>query len=713
MNEPDSRLPTDGLRGSANKPIAHTILFYILIFSSFITLFVTFYQLYTDYREQAGMVEEQMTQIELSYRESIANAIWFLNTKQIETILSGITQFDDVHYAAVQIKDGEILELGERSAQSSSRSYEVDVVQEAQGRNITVGRLSIESNLDGVIRRLSKKFWLILISQGLKTFFVSLFILFIIHYLVTRHLRTIAEFAATLDITQTGRFLRLDRPPRKSNTDELDQISLAMNQMKQDLIDDAAVQQEAELELRKLSQAVEQSSASVLILDAAGNIEYANPRFERATGYSREEVMGKKSNALCFGEKKSREYKDIWRSISTGEEWRRELHSKRKNGSLFWEAASVSSITDSGQAITHYLILKDDISELRKLKEQLEMERDYLREEVNTAGNFGEIIGDSAALKHTLAQVESVAKTPATVLILGESGVGKEMIARAIHTQSDRADLPMVKVNCASIPGELFESEFFGHVKGSFTGAHDDRIGRLKLADGGTLFLDEVGEIPLAQQGKLLRALQEGEFERIGDNKTMQVDVRVVAATNRVLSEEIKAGRFREDLYYRLSVFPVEVPPLRERIEDVVPLALSFLELTCQELNREPIALSQSQIVMLKQHSWPGNIRELKNTIERAVISSHGSKLKLEITQMGMLDTESEHITPAQLPVSGYLTSEEFKALERKNITAALAHANWKTWGDGGAAALLGVKPSTLAYQMKTLGIKKPDPQSD
>ena len=160
-------------------------------------------------------------------------------------------------------------------------------------------------------------------------------------------------------------------------------------------------------------------------------------------------------------------------------------------------------------------------------------------------------------------------------------------------------------------------------------------------------------------------------------------------------------------------MFPVEVPPLRERIEDVVPLALSFLELTCQELNREPIALSQSQIVMLKQHSWPGNIRELKNTIERAVISSHGSKLKLEITQMGMLDTESEHITPAQLPVSGYLTSEEFKALERKNITAALAHANWKTWGDGGAAALLGVKPSTLAYQMKTLGIKKPDPQSD
>ena len=690
------------------RSIARKILFLILLFSSFVTLLITFFQLYTDYSEQTDMVDLRMRQIELSYRESLGNAIWFLNTKQIENILSGITQFEDVHFAAVQIEEGKVFELGERSADSTSRQFEVDVLQTVQDRAMIVGRLSIESNLDGVIRRLSNKFWLILISQGLKTFCVSLFILFIIYHFVTRHLKAVSDFAAGLDISQRDSFLRLKR---KENmyVDELDQITMAMNQMKKALINDADTRAKTELNMSKLSQAVEQSSASILILDAQGKIEYANPHFETVSGYAANEIIGKQSDALCFGEKKKKEYNTIWKIIASGEQWRGDVLSKRKDGSSFWEAVAVSSITGAEQNVTHYLVLKDDISELHKLKEQLEMERDYLREELNTSGNFAEIIGGSDALKRTLVQVESVAQTPVSVLILGESGVGKEMIARAIHNQSDRSDKPMVKVNCASIPSELFESEFFGHVKGSFTGANQERIGRLQLADGGTLFLDEVGEIPLAQQGKLLRALQEGEFEPIGDNKTLRVDVRVVAATNRDLLEEIKAGRFREDLYYRLNVFPVNVPPLRDRIDDVVPLAMSFLQNTCMELNREQLALNQNQILLLKAHPWPGNIRELKNTIERAVISSNGSKLNLDIVpsnkEREVTEERSEAVT---LPTAGYFTQAQFKAMEKENIIAALQCAKWKTWGEEGAASLLGIKPSTLAYQMKTMGIQKP-----
>jgi transcriptional regulator with GAF, ATPase, and Fis domain len=306
-----------------------------------------------------------------------------------------------------------------------------------------------------------------------------------------------------------------------------------------------------------------------------------------------------------------------------------------------------------------------------------------------------------------MAQIEAVAKTPVSVLILGESGVGKEMIARAIHTKSDRADKPLVKVNCASIPKELFESEFFGHVRGAFTGAHQDRVGRLQLANGGTLFLDEIGEIPISQQGKLLRALQEGEFERVGDDKTIKVDVRIVAATNRDLSEEMRAGRFREDLYYRLSVFPVKVPPLRDRLDDVGPLALHFIEDICRELGREPMLITQSQVSLLKRQPWPGNIRELKNVIERAVISTTGSRLRLDLALPVATTTDTQSTDSALPELSEFVTVDEFRLLEKANIAAALAHANWKVWGPGGAAELLGMSPSTLSYQMNALGIVK------
>ncbi len=353
--------------------------------------------------------------------------------------------------------------------------------------------------------------------------------------------------------------------------------------------------------------------------------------------------------------------------------------------------------------------LRAALAENARLREELERERDYLREEVNVSMNFGRIVGRSPALMHMLAQVEAVAQTPANVLILSETGVGKELVARAIHARSPRANAPLVKVNCASIPKDLFESEFFGHVKGAFTGAHRDRVGRFQLADGGTLFMDEVGEIPLELQGKLLRVLQEREFERVGDDATRRVDVRVIAATNRDLEQLVAEGRFREDLYYRLSVFPVEVPPLRQRGQDVVQLAQHFLDITCKEFGRKPIKLTRAQAEALMAYDWPGNVRELKNVIERAVILSQGNVLRLELslpeTAAASGTAKQRETEPLQESV---LTEKELKALQKKNILAALKQANWRVSGKGGAAELLGIRPTTLNDRIRTFGIKKP-----
>ena len=354
--------------------------------------------------------------------------------------------------------------------------------------------------------------------------------------------------------------------------------------------------------------------------------------------------------------------------------------------------------------------LQHAFEEIKKLKEELENERDYLREEIENTVKFGEIIGQSSALKQMLVQIEAVAATPANVLIYGESGTGKELTARAIHNRSQRSNKPLIKVNCATIPKDLFESEFFGHVKGSFTGAHRDRVGRFELADGGTLFLDEVGEIPLDLQSKLLRVLQENEFERIGDEKTRQVDARIIAATNRDLKKEIADGNFREDLYYRLSVFPIEVPPLRDRREDIVPLALYFLNKQCANLGKCDFSLSRTQGRLLENYDWPGNIRELEHVIARAAILSTGSRLKLD---SNLFNSDASQITEdtksiTELKKSKYLTADELKQKEKQNIIAVLEESNWRVSGEGGAADLLGIKATTLAHQMKKFNIKKP-----
>ena len=335
--------------------------------------------------------------------------------------------------------------------------------------------------------------------------------------------------------------------------------------------------------------------------------------------------------------------------------------------------------------------------EIDRLGKQIELERDYLREEVREAHSFGDIVGKSAALRNVLQQVELVAPTDASVLILGESGTGKELVAREIHKRSPRRDRPMVKVNCASVPHELYESEFFGHVEGAFTGAVKDRAGRFELADGGTLFLDEVGEIPLSLQGKLLRVLQEGEFERVGEESTRRCDVRIVAATNQDLRTEMEARHFRQDLFYRLNVFPLEVVPLRQRKEDIPLLAVHFVGLAAAKFNFPLPRLTQTNILQLQQYDWPGNVRELQNVIERGVITSGSGVLRFELS----LDAFGD-IMPDVLP------DAEMKHRERDNILTALQRTGWKIYGPNGAAELLDIKPTTLASRIKRLGLKRP-----
>lgn len=463
-------------------------------------------------------------------------------------------------------------------------------------------------------------------------------------------------------------------------------------------------------------------------LDGKGVMTFANQASTDILGWKKEECIGKSAHQLhhhshADGSLYEREECPIYAALKDGE-----VH--RVDSEVFWHADGraipveyTSTPIRTNGKLNGAVVVFREISErlkiekqreeayqeIERLKEQLRLERDYLRDEIKVNANFGEIIGNSNALNRVLEQVEAVAQTDANVLVLGESGVGKELIARAIHSNSPRVDRPLVKVNCASIPKELFESEFFGHVKGAFTGAHKDRVGRMQLADGGTLFLDEVGEIPLSLQSKLLRVLQEREFERIGDDKTIAADVRIVAATNRNLEEEIKAGRFREDLYYRLSVFPVHVPSLRERKDDILPLTQHLLTAICRSMGKPPLSISRQQGEFLQSLSWPGNVRELRNVLERAVILSKGSRLRLDLA---LPDPSSAAAPPsvATSPIgrSEFLTDAQFQQKEKQNLVAALEHAGWRVSGEGGAADLLGIKSSTLAYRIKSLEIEKP-----
>ncbi|HBP89954.1 MAG TPA: sigma 54-interacting transcriptional regulator [Nitrospirales bacterium] len=386
----------------------------------------------------------------------------------------------------------------------------------------------------------------------------------------------------------------------------------------------------------------------------------------------------------------------------------------RADGTQIWISENARVIRNTEGEVQWYQGFLVDISgrkqaeELLERQNRLQAENRYLQEEVLEAGAFGDLVGQSPALHNVIRQIALVAPTEATVLILGESGTGKELVAREIHKRSQRKDRPLIRVNCASIPRDLFESEFFGHVKGAFTGAVKDRAGRFGAADGGTLFLDEVGEIPLDLQSKFLRVLQEQQFERVGEERTRHVDVRVIAATNKDLKQEVENGRFRQDLYYRLNVFPLEMSPLRERKEDIPLLAEYLLGVTAKKLHCAQPKLTKALVGQLQRYNWPGNVRELQNVIERGLILSGRQGLTFDIPQPGEGRASAEvQESQASLKERSVISEREMRLRERDNTRAALEQAEWKIYGKGGAAERLGIKPTTLVARIKKMGIVK------
>jgi transcriptional regulator with GAF, ATPase, and Fis domain len=328
----------------------------------------------------------------------------------------------------------------------------------------------------------------------------------------------------------------------------------------------------------------------------------------------------------------------------------------------------------------------------------------FLAVDVDAGISTGQIVGGSRALRHVMQQVDDVAPTDATVLITGESGTGKELLAKDIHRRSRRSRRPFVKVNCSAIPREIFESEFFGHARGAFTGAVSERRGRFQVADGGTIFLDEIGDLPIELQPKLLRVLQEGEYERVGEDATRAVDVRVIAATNRDLAADVRERRFRQDLFYRLNVFPLEVPPLRARTGDIRQLAIHTIARVSKRHRMPAPPLTAEDLAWLERYDWPGNIRELQNVIERAVILSKGVRLRLDVALPHLAGALSESASPADNRRDDVvLTDRECRDLERANVMRALERSEGRVYGRGGAADLLGLNPTTLASRLRAL----------
>ncbi len=444
------------------------------------------------------------------------------------------------------------------------------------------------------------------------------------------------------------------------------------------------------------------SPDAIVVCDQGGRITQANARVESMFGYPRAELLGQSVDILVPERFRGghpshrRDYAATARVRPMGAGL--DLFGRRKDGNEFPADIMLGPVqTQNGPIV---LCVVRDLSEKREAEEALrksELQKRYLEEELNTEARFEEIIGESVALKRVLKHVETVAATDVTVLVLGETGTGKEVIARSIHQLSPRRQHVLVKLNCAAIPAGLLESELFGHEKGAYTGAIDRKIGRLELANEGTLFLDEIGDLPLELQPKILRALQEREFERLGSNKSIPVNVRLVAATNRDLTKMVADGRFRSDLYYRLRVFPILLPPLRERREDIPLLVRYFVDRHARKLDKKIETIPEETMRALIRWDWPGNIRELENFIERAIILSKGPALHVSLGELEMVEEA--------IPVE----NSTLEATEREHILRVLRETKGKIGGSKGAAARLGLIRTTLNSKMKKLGIQRKD----
>ncbi len=503
---------------------------------------------------------------------------------------------------------------------------------------------------------------------------------------------------------------------------------------KRDTVRDAqAASRDSTMELRRLQalhlmekhlhqQILDSAGEGIYGLDSQGFTTFVNPAAERMLGWTAADLVGRDMHSLVHHKHADGSFYPIEDCPINNAIKNRETYSVedecfwRKDGKPMRVEYTSTPILDQGEVLGAVIVFRDiteqkekdrrlraALAEVDQLKERLELENSYLQEEILEQRNHHQIIGVSRSTDLTLKQIELVAPTDSNVLITGESGTGKELVAQAIHRDSDRAHRPLIRVNCAAIPGKQFETEFFGHVRGAFEGAVNDRVGRFELADGGTIFLDEVGEIPLELQAKLLRVLQDRKIERVGEGVARKVDVRIIAATNRNLERELEKGNFREDLYFRLSVFPIALKPLRERPEDITPLARHFLRICARRLNISKPRLSQANLVDLTSYNWPGNARELENVVERAVILSRRGKLHFNLPKPP-LDEDTKNQTKEAVTIE---TEIERRHREAQGIKAALEISRGKVSGPGGAAELLGVKPTTLFSRIQRLGIKK------
>ena len=472
------------------------------------------------------------------------------------------------------------------------------------------------------------------------------------------------------------------------------------------IVRDITKRKESDRQARLSDFTVQKAGDAIFWLCPKGNIKHVNDEACQRYGYSFEEFSEMNITSI-YQSTTTSDFQEIWKKLKTEQQVVFESEHFTNTGKrIFVEVSShyiqfeemeyaCSMVRDISERKQKEAALRGALLEIRELKEKLEAENNYLQEEIEVQNNFGEIISNSPKFKKVLKQVEQVADTASTVLITGESGTGKELIARALHQLSRRSKRPMIKVNCAALPANLIESELFGHERGAFTGALAKKIGKFELADGGTLFLDEIGEMPVELQPKLLRALQEGEIEPVGGTNFKQVDVRIIAATNRNLTKEIEKGHFREDLYYRLNVFPIHSIALRKRKEDIPLLTRFFCEKLGNKLGRKITDIPQKVIDKLLAYDFPGNVRELENLIERGIITARGGKLSL-----------GDWFSPRKKIIK----SENFLTLEtvqRKHIIEVLKYTNWKVSGDNGAAQILGMRPTTLNSRIDKLGIKR------
>ena len=439
------------------------------------------------------------------------------------------------------------------------------------------------------------------------------------------------------------------------------------------------------------------------IFSRDGRLVAWNKRGEEIVGLSAEELQGKMTSN--FSQESDREkvraafiecfsagFASVEHTILTKSGKKIPVLSKARACEIDGEVYLIGLAIDISDLVSAREKISDQMKEISRLNDLLKAENIYLKDQYESTSIRNEIIGESESIKYIHFKIKQVAPTNATVLIEGETGTGKELVAREIHKESRRSYKPFIKVNCASIPENLIESELFGHEKGAFTGAIDKRVGRFELANGGTIFLDEIGELPLNVQPKLLHILQQGEFERIGSSKTIKTDVRIIAATNKILTDEIKKGRFRNDLYYRLNVFPISVAPLRNRKDDI-PLLAEYYSKHYSELLNKPIKkIPRKVIKRMMEYSWPGNVRELENVIERAIITSENTSLNIEA-----LPSDEKFIND-DLPL---------EELERNHIIKTLEKTYWKISGPGGAAEILKMNPETLRSKMRKLNIKR------